>query len=64
MISLYIEYNYILLILFLVIVLMISYIKEKLTHDKEVLISPNIIIDLYDSGKIDQEDFDKKKILL
>ena len=60
--SFVIEYLFIPIIIFLVIILIYSYIKKKLLRDdKEDLESLKNLQELRDSGTINEDEFEKKK---
>ena len=60
--SFVIEYLLLPIILFLVIILIYSYIKKKLLRDdKEDLESLKLLQELLDSGTINENEFEKKK---
>ena len=56
------EYLFVPIIIFLVIILIYSYIKKKLLRDdKEDLESLKHLQELRDSGTINEDEFEKKK---
>ena len=56
------EYILLPIILFLLIILVYSYIKKKLLRDdKEDLESLKLLQELFDSGTINENEFQKKK---
>ena len=60
--SFLIEYLFIPIIIFLVIILIYSYIKKKLLRDdSEDLESLKHLQELLDSGTINEDEFEKKK---
>ena len=60
--SLVIEYIFIPIIIFLVIILIYSYIKKKLLRDdREDLENLKHLQELHDSGTINEDEFEKKK---
>ena len=60
--SFLIEYFFIPIIIFLVIILIYSYLKKKLLKDdKEDLESLKHLQELRDSGTINEDEFEKKK---
>ena len=60
--SFLIEYLFIPTIIFLIIILIYSYIKKKLLRDdKEDLESLKHLQELRDSGTINEDEFEKKK---
>ena len=60
--SFVIEYLFLPIIIFLVIILIYSYIKKKLLRDdREDLESLKLLQELHDSGTINENEFEKKK---
>ena len=56
------EYIFLPTIIFLIIILIFSYIKKKLLRDvKEDLESLKLLQELHDSGTINEKEFEKKK---
>ncbi|MDG2066528.1 MAG: SHOCT domain-containing protein [SAR324 cluster bacterium] len=56
------EYLFLPIIIFLVIILIYSYIKKKLLRDdREDLESLKLLQELHDSGTINENEFEKKK---
>ena len=56
------EYLFLPIIIFLVIILIYSYIKKKLLRDDRVdLESFKLLQELHDSGTINENEFEKKK---
>jgi hypothetical protein len=59
------EYLFLPIIIFLVIILIYSYIKKKLLRDdREDLESLKLLQELRDSGTINENEFEKKRIVL